>query len=208
MGRLRSDLERLLSSLGEIERAINVCNDPAKYPDITSPIEHLSQKISEKKEDLFALATLALERWYAPRAKPMQPPENMCDREEYKTRLEQYQKAQWQWEDWKKRFAILREARLTLSEALLKTYVSDCAPGVEDKLNELGLADWSAWNLMNRSTPTRQEVATYINTHSSTLCVSYVGPNGEQLAEGDWTLIPKQTPLHSQSASSPAPDRP
>ncbi len=138
----------------------------------------------------------------------MQPPENMRDRKEYEKQLEQYKEDQWQWKAWEERFKALREARLTLSEALLRTYTSNCTPDMQDRLNELGLEDWSARELMNSSAPTRQEVATYINKNSSTLGVSCVGPNGEPLAENNWILIPKQTLLHSQSASSPVPDRP
>ncbi len=50
MSHLRPNLEGLLNSLGEVERAIGACNDPINHQDIANPVEHLSKKILEKKE--------------------------------------------------------------------------------------------------------------------------------------------------------------
>ena len=207
MGNPRLSLDRVLTSLFNIVTAVRARDDQYASSSLAELTEQASRKISKGKENLLALATLALEGRYAPRARPLPPPENMQDRAEYERQLEQYTTDRSQWREWQKGCAAIGGARLILSDVLRETRISD-APGSLEKLNKFDMGGWSVCELLKLGALTHGELAAYINRHSSTLGIHYTGPKGERITGNEWILVSKQAPLDLQSASPPAPDRP
>ncbi|MBI2040859.1 MAG: hypothetical protein HYT16_02030 [DPANN group archaeon] len=204
-----SDLEELLESLGEVDRALEVLDgakdslggaSPSQRVQYEKIVEDASGLVVFLKSALLILSALALEGRYAPRAKPIGPPAKSStqDNTEYKKQLEQYQIKIEQWQMWTKRVAALGGGRLTLSAALRETYVSDCGPDSEGELERLCIDDRLIMRLVEREVFTHKELAKYINAHSGMLRVE-IYPDKPA---GDGKLLPKMSLAESKQSPS------